>query len=205
MARPSTPLISKQATLEVALKIVDEDGLAALSIRRLGKELNVNGYSLYHHFKNKDGIVIALCQYVLQQIDDSEPGDTSWQEWILESQLRAYEVLSAHPNIVPAVLKHNLLGVHKRGTEKVARFLADQGLPPEAILALIEGEIILTAGFLSLEPLEDNFNRDASLETDAPFVYELGTKVGFLPRPKLLALATRSLIEGIEKQYSLAP
>ena len=204
MARPSKPLIAKDKTLKVALKIVDREGLSALSVRRLGKELNINGYSLYHHFENKDGIVIALCEYVLEQIDETEPQDQPWQEWVLQSQQRAYEVLSQHPNIVPALLKYNLLGISKSATEQRARFLADQGLPPAAILALIEGQVILTAGFLSLEPMEENFNRDTSLESEAPFVYELGTKSGFLPRPQLLELATRSLIEGIEKQYSLA-
>ena len=204
MARPSKPLIAKDKTLKVALKIVDSEGLSALSVRRLGKELNINGYSLYHHFKNKDGIVIALCEYVLEQIEETEPQDQAWQEWVLQSQLRAYEVLSQHPNIVPALLRYNLLGISKSATEQRARFLADQGLPAAAILALIEGQVILTAGFLSLEPMEENFNRDASLEFEAPFVYELGTRAGFLPRPKLLELATRSLIEGIEKEYSLA-
>ncbi|MAT91626.1 MAG: hypothetical protein CME59_03410 [Halioglobus sp.] len=204
MARPSTPLIDKDKTLEVALEIVDNEGLAALSIRRLGKELNVAGYSLYHHFKNKEGILVALCKYVLDQIEYKEPAGQSWQATTLDSQMRAYEILSNHPNIVPAIIEHNLLGVRRYESEQVARYLADKGLPAEAILALIECQAILVAGFLSLESLEENFSRDASLEVDAPYLFELGKNAEFLSRAQLLKLVTLSLIDGIEKKYSLS-
>lgn len=202
MARPSTPLISKERTLEVALRIVDEEGLPALSIRRLGKELNINGYSLYHHFENKDGILIALCDYVLDTVEAGKHSSKGWQEWMLDSNVKAYKALSQHPNLVPAILKYNLLGVQKETSDRVSQILTQKGVPPKAILPLIEGVAILIAGFLSLEPLEDNFNKNASLETEAPSIYSLGTKIGFLPRQELVELAIRSFIKGIEDQYA---
>ena len=59
MGRPKQALISRRKTLEVALRIIDEEGLEELSIRRLGKELNVRGISLYHHFKSKADILVG--------------------------------------------------------------------------------------------------------------------------------------------------
>ena len=41
----------------------------ALSIRRLGAELHVNGASLYHHFANKDEILQAVGRAVLAEIE----------------------------------------------------------------------------------------------------------------------------------------
>lgn len=202
MARPTKPLITKEKTLEVALKIVDEEGLSALSVRRLGRELSIHGFSLYHHFKNKDGILVALCEHVLDQVIVNRPLNTSWQEWILESHIKSYEALSQHPNLIPALLKYNLLGTQKSATERISKTLIQQGLAPEAVLPLIEGLTIITAGLLSLDPLEDNFKSDDSLETDAPTVYKLGTQSGFLPRIKLLEFAIKSLIKGIEEKYA---
>ena len=46
MARPKKALISRRKTLEAALRIIDAEGLEALSIRRLGRALNVQGISL---------------------------------------------------------------------------------------------------------------------------------------------------------------
>ena len=46
MARPSTPLISRDATVQAALRIIDEGGPEALSLPRLARELNVKAPSL---------------------------------------------------------------------------------------------------------------------------------------------------------------
>lgn len=45
MARPKVPLISKRTALEVALDIIDNEGIEALSIRWLAERLAVNGAS----------------------------------------------------------------------------------------------------------------------------------------------------------------
>ena len=44
--------------LEEALRIIDDEGLDALSIRRLADVLGVKGASLYHHFKDKDDRIL---------------------------------------------------------------------------------------------------------------------------------------------------
>lgn len=203
MARPSTPLISKDKTLKAALKIVDEEGLSGLSIRRLGKELKISGYSLYHHFENKDAILVALCEHVLESVGPDKFSDRPWQESILTSNLKAHEQLSQHPNLVPALLKFNLLGVQMGVSDRVTHNLIEQGVPPEAILPLLEGLAILMAGFLSLEPLEGNFKDKKLLENEAPAIYKLAAKFEFLPRQQLLELVTRSFIEGIREQYAI--
>lgn len=204
MARPSTPLINKEKTLQVALKIVDNEGLSALSIRRLGKELNINGYSLYHHFENKDGILVGLCEHVLGQVERSEQLDKPWQDWMLESTLNSYETISQHPNLVPAILKYNLLGIQQKASDQISQILTTQGVPAKAILPLIEGLTVLIAGFVSLEPLENVFNKHDALDVKAPSIFELGTTIGFVPRQQLLELTAKSFIKGIEEQYVIS-
>jgi AcrR family transcriptional regulator len=53
MARPSKPLIRRDAVVEASLRIIDTEGLDALSLPRLARELNVHPPSLYHHFEDK--------------------------------------------------------------------------------------------------------------------------------------------------------
>ena len=50
MARPSKPLISRDACARAALEIIDAEGLDALSLERLATEIGVRAPSLYHHF-----------------------------------------------------------------------------------------------------------------------------------------------------------
>ena len=80
--RPKVPLISKRKTLEAALRIIDTEGLDALSVRRLAVELNVNAASLYHHFRNKDEILVGAAQLALAEVRTPDTRDEPWQSWL---------------------------------------------------------------------------------------------------------------------------
>src|SRR2546425_13303969 len=82
MARPKTPLISRRKTLEVALEIIDGEGLDAFSIRRLATELDINGASLYHHFANKDEILAGVAELALADVRTPTDPDADWREWL---------------------------------------------------------------------------------------------------------------------------
>src|SRR5436190_1931510 len=64
MARPRKPLLSTDRIVETARALVDAEGLAALSTRRLAAELGVSGPSLYNHFRTKDEILEAVADSV---------------------------------------------------------------------------------------------------------------------------------------------
>ena len=85
MVRPKKPLISRRATLEMALKIIDEEGLEALSIRRLGRALNIQGISLYYHFKNKEEILLGASALALSRVRTPDPSDHDWREWLVRN------------------------------------------------------------------------------------------------------------------------
>src|SRR5690606_27399768 len=97
MTRPKRRLISRRNTLEVALRVIDEEGLEALSIRRLGRELDVQGISLYHHFKNKEEILIVVCELALAEVRTPNNTDTDWREWLMQNAKAYRKALLAHP------------------------------------------------------------------------------------------------------------
>ncbi|MFE4516446.1 TetR/AcrR family transcriptional regulator [Kitasatospora sp. NPDC056783] len=79
MARPRTPLLSRERIVAAALRLIDEEGLDALSTRRLATELSVSGPSLYNHFATKDELLDAVVDSVIGEVDLSmfrtaEPG-----------------------------------------------------------------------------------------------------------------------------------
>jgi AcrR family transcriptional regulator len=105
MARPRQSLLTRQGIVEVAGKLVDAEGLDAVSVRRLASELGVRGPSLYNHFATKAEILDAVADEVVAQVDVSAFGTRDWKD-ALRIWARSYHtVLSAHPNIVP-VLAH---------------------------------------------------------------------------------------------------
>jgi len=101
MPRPRQALLSRERIVAVAAALIDADGLATLSTRRLAAELGVRGPSLYHHFATKDEILDAVADAVMSKVDVSFFGTHDWPEALRlwGSSYRA--ALTAHPNIVP--------------------------------------------------------------------------------------------------------
>jgi TetR/AcrR family transcriptional regulator, tetracycline repressor protein len=68
--------------LEAALGIVDREGIDALSMRRLGRELGVDPMAVYHHLPNKQAIIHGLVERVFQEIHlaMSSAQNGSWQQ-----------------------------------------------------------------------------------------------------------------------------
>ncbi|MET8624137.1 TetR/AcrR family transcriptional regulator [Kitasatospora sp. NPDC004669] len=114
MARPRTPLLSRERIVTAALRLIDEEGLDALSTRRLATVLSVSGPSLYNHFATKDELLDAVVDSVIGEVDlsmfggDADPGlpvglTTPWPQ-ALRDWARSYRAaLAAHPNIVPVL------------------------------------------------------------------------------------------------------
>jgi AcrR family transcriptional regulator len=111
MARPRTPLLSRDGIIAAALALVDAEGLDALSTRRLAAELGVSGPSLYNHVATKDDLVNAVVDAVLAKVDVSAlaalgPDDRDWRS-ALAAWARSYRTaLDGHPNIVPALVQN---------------------------------------------------------------------------------------------------
>ncbi|MFE9425449.1 TetR/AcrR family transcriptional regulator [Kitasatospora sp. NPDC006697] len=104
MARPRTPLLSRERIVTAALALVDAEGLEALSTRRLANELSVSGPSLYNHFATKDELLDAVVDSVMGEVDLAMfvPG-ADWHD-ALRAWARSYRAaLAAHPQIVPVL------------------------------------------------------------------------------------------------------
>jgi AcrR family transcriptional regulator len=97
--------LSRQAILEAALRIVDSEGLEAMTMRRLASTLGVNPMSIYHHLPNKAAVFAGLADLVFGQLESVAPDESMpWQDE-LTSAARAYRsALRAHPNLALQVL-----------------------------------------------------------------------------------------------------
>ncbi|WP_328316666.1 TetR/AcrR family transcriptional regulator [Streptomyces sp. NBC_00388] len=106
MARPRKPLLSRERIVTTASALVDSEGLAAVSTRRLAAELGVSGPSLYNHFRTKDEILEAVADSVSAQVDLSmfDEGDSrGWRTALHDWAVSYRAALSDHPNIVPVL------------------------------------------------------------------------------------------------------
>ncbi|WP_405994343.1 TetR/AcrR family transcriptional regulator [Streptomyces sp. NBC_00986] len=104
MARPRKPLLSTDRIVEAARVLVDAEGLAAVSTRRLAAQLGVSGPSLYNHFRTKDQILEAVADSVSSQVDLSMFSDgRDWRTALHDWAVSYRSALRDHPNIVPVL------------------------------------------------------------------------------------------------------
>jgi AcrR family transcriptional regulator len=100
--------LSRARVCAEALALVDEEGLEALTMRRLGARLDCEAMSLYRHVKDKADLLDALHAAVLGALEPEEPIDqkkhSQGPEWrvLLGGLARALRSsLLRHPNVLP--------------------------------------------------------------------------------------------------------
>jgi len=94
MATVRKPL-SRERILTAALELVDEQGIDALSMRKLGQALGYEAMSLYNHVSNKDDVLDGILDLVLAEM--KPPDVNGGLAAIRTSSLAAHEALKRHP------------------------------------------------------------------------------------------------------------
>jgi AcrR family transcriptional regulator len=103
VARPKKPLISLERVIEAATRILETEGIEALSLRNLSARMNVNSASLYHHFANKDEILLSVVRTALRDAQ-LPPLSDHWENWICENAVAYRRLLIKKPFLVPLIL-----------------------------------------------------------------------------------------------------
>jgi len=95
MATTRRKPLSRERILAAALEVVDEQGIEALSMRKLGQSLGYEAMSLYNHVANKDDLLNGILDLVLAEMEP--PAPDGGLPAIRASALSAHEALKRHP------------------------------------------------------------------------------------------------------------
>jgi AcrR family transcriptional regulator len=154
--RPRADGLRIEQIVEAALALVDDEGLDALTVRRLAARLETGSATLYRHFASRDELLVLLVDRVIGEVRFAQadaPGRTKVEH--LSTELR--RVLMDHPDLVPALRAAPLLGPNARhGSEQAVIAFLDAGYPAEvavpAYLALVDyvlGTVFFDTGRLA--------------------------------------------------------
>ncbi|HSC63143.1 MAG TPA: helix-turn-helix domain-containing protein, partial [Caldimonas sp.] len=66
--------MTRERIVDAALAVIEEDGLAAFSTRKLGRRLRCEAMSIYHHFPSKQHLLDALVEHAIASVEVPEPG-----------------------------------------------------------------------------------------------------------------------------------
>jgi TetR/AcrR family transcriptional regulator, tetracycline repressor protein len=92
--------LSRDRVIDAALRVMDLDGLEAVSMRRIAREVGVEAMSLYNHVRDKDDLLEGIrlrvfSEFVFPELDPNDPYENgrrvahSWRN-----------LLEAHPNML---------------------------------------------------------------------------------------------------------
>jgi AcrR family transcriptional regulator len=95
--------LTRDLVLAAAVRLVDEHGLPALTMRRLGTELGVEAMSLYHHVDGKAALLAGVADAVMAELGLPDPA-LPWDER-LRTLARGYRALAhRHPHVFPLLV-----------------------------------------------------------------------------------------------------
>jgi AcrR family transcriptional regulator len=91
--------LSRDRVIEAALHVMDTEGLEAVSMRRVAREVGVEAMSLYHHVEDKEDLLDGICEHVMAGFDFPELIE-DWAENCRRGARAWRRLLQAHPNVM---------------------------------------------------------------------------------------------------------
>jgi TetR/AcrR family tetracycline transcriptional repressor len=95
--------LTRGRVLQAALRYIDEHGLEALSMHKLGAELGVRGMSLYNVVASKDDLLDGVVESLWAEIESAAPPETCWQQGYRALACAVRDVMHRHPKAAPLV------------------------------------------------------------------------------------------------------
>src|SRR5215213_10012635 len=175
------PLSAERIEL-AALDLIEAEGLAAFSTRKLAGKLDREAMSIYHYFPSKGHLMDALIDHVIAEIPSLPDASLPWIERLRRTGWEIRAAFTKRPNLFLFV------GTHRMNTpkalvflERFIQFFEDSGLPEEVVVRLFRsvGYYIMgtaldeTAGYArgpsTVEPVPDD-----AMQRDYPSVARAG-------------------------------
>lgn len=133
-----------------ARALAEREGVASISMRRLAGELGVTANALYSYFPDKSGLLDALLDDLLGEIDVRE--GAGWQEPLVAILRQTRQVLLTHAELIPLYLSRPGRGANamRLGDAMLACF-ATAGLNGRPAADALRILLIYTLGFAAHE------------------------------------------------------
>jgi AcrR family transcriptional regulator len=135
--------ISRDAIVTAAIDLLDREGLAALSMRRLAQELGTGAASLYWHVGSKDGLLDLVMDQIIGEGKIPDPDPEHWQDQLKQVARDQRAASLRHPWVVRVSIGRIPMGPNAlRYSERILAILRAGGLPP---LLAVQGYLLLIA------------------------------------------------------------
>lgn len=144
-------MLSRAVILDAALQVASQEGLSGLSQRKLAAELGVSPMAMYRHFRDKQTLLNALLDHVIDPDALLADLGTDLEEGLVSSFRALRQLFLTYPMLAP--LAGTPASVGPRALEFLERLLAwmnARGLPSESAALRLQGALGYTLGAASI-------------------------------------------------------
>lgn len=200
--------LDRRRILEAALRLVDERGVAELSMRRLGAELGVQAMALYRHLPNKQAVVEGVRELIFEELARLRRATVEGEGWdeALVAMAHAFRaVCRRHPHALGlfATDVDRAYAASADFYEPVLATLVDAGFSDDAaadavrvVIRYVLSSELLTASVTSVRrPLDER--EIGSLSASRPLVGNLVRSLATRPPHTLEDPGLRLIVEGL--------
>jgi AcrR family transcriptional regulator len=195
-----------------AIRLLDGEGLSALSMRRIADQLGTGAASLYWHVGSKDGLLDLVFDEIIGELAIPDPDPPRWREQIKDVARAQRAISLRHPYVVQISIGRIPLGPNAlRYSERTLAILRSGGLPPQ--LAVQGSHLLISTvnGFTLDETGVDSTAEgagadDAGGDDDAGAADLASAYIGSLPAqrfPNLVALAAEFAYADPDERFEL--
>jgi len=103
-------LLDVEHVIDVALAILDADGLEAVSFRRLSADLGVSHMTLYGYFDSKDALLEALVARTITVPSIRRARTAAWDDVLFDTIQELHRILVNRPGIAEILVSRQLTG-----------------------------------------------------------------------------------------------
>lgn len=122
------PALSRERLVAAALTLIDASGLEALSMRKLGAALGVEGMAIYYYFPAKDRLLDAVAERLLDELEMDARLEGDWIAWARATAHSYRAIAMRHPNAFPLLAMRRYTGLDGfRRLEVFFRVMAKAG------------------------------------------------------------------------------
>jgi AcrR family transcriptional regulator len=152
--QPARPALSRAAIIEAALQIADDDGLQAVTMRRVAAGLDTSASALYVYVGGREDLLDAMFDHIMAGVAQASIRGDTWRERLGSLLIRSVEAASGHGGLAQVALSRIPAGPNaQKITGQVRALLAEgqiAGATVPAALDLIA--LFVTAAALDRVP-----------------------------------------------------
>jgi AcrR family transcriptional regulator len=169
--------LTRERIITAAVELIEQEGVDAVSMRRIAAELGSGVMSLYNHVPSKAVLLDGVAERVLSGIDFTIDPGASWEDQV-RAQARAFrQIARAYPRCTMVVVSRPATSdaalrpmEHALATLRAAGFSAEDAVRGmRAFIAYIIGSLVREVGVSpGLEPQRPLSQDPAVLSADIP-------------------------------------